>query len=203
MENDSLLEEYSAYSKQCNAAMKLTLVRIENLQELQNGSTGIPVSLIKSRIKTMESVKDKCRRKAYECNIENIREKIRDVAGIRIVTTFKSDIYEVARMIKKIPGVNITRTKDYVKYPKESGYRSLHLEIQVEIYDPVEGSELVPVEIQIRDKFMDCWSSVEHKINYKKENPDPTITKMLKEVADVIAKSDDMAEELKNQNLAN
>ena len=199
---EELEAAYEQYASECHAALRLTLARIENLQQLQVEQNRNPISSTKSRIKTFNSVLDKCERREYSYDIESIREKIRDVAGIRIITTFMDDIYLIMDMLEHIPGINVTRRKDYVAKPKASGYRSLHLEIQVEIYCTKGGSKLIPVEIQIRDKAMDYWAAVEHRISYKKETPDPETAQKLKDLADYLAESDRMAQELHDKNPA-
>ena len=196
-DDTTLKLEYLEYANECNAAMRLTLARIDNLTQLQDAANKL-IQFPKSRIKTFESVVGKCHDRGYNLDIDTIKEKVRDVAGIRIVTTFLDDVYIVMDMLEHIPGVNVTRKKDYIAKPKESGYRSLHLEIQVEIYCPKGGSKLVPVEIQIRDKSMDYWAAVEHKINYKNDHPDETTTSKLKQLADYLAESARMTQELAN-----
>lgn len=202
-EHAALEAEYLEYAEECNAAIRLTLARIENLIQLQNNPARNIIKYPKSRIKTFESTIGKCIDRGYDLDIETIKEKVRDVAGIRIVTTFLDDVYIVMDMLEHIPGVNVTRKKDYIANPKESGYRSLHLEIQVEIYCPKGGSKLVPVEVQIRDKSMDYWATVEHKINYKNENSNAETTAKLKALADYLAESARMTQELANEQIKN
>ncbi len=181
----SVLEEaYEEYAIECGAALRITMARILNLQEAYDKiSERSPFHSINGRIKKYDSVIEKCKRKGYDIDIESIKENVRDIAGIRIVTPFKDDIYTVAESIEHIPGINIVQEKDYVKNPKPNGYSSLHLHVQIEIYSPIQGgSKLIPLEIQIRDITMDTWAVIEQIINYKNENSTPEMQKSFKEM---------------------
>ena len=104
----------------------------------------------------------------YGCepSIPAVRARVRDIAGIRITSSFESDVYWIASMLTKQPDVTLVQTKDYIANPKPNGYRSLHLIVQVPVFLS-DHTELVYVEIQIRTIAMDFWASVEHKLFYK------------------------------------
>ena len=157
-----------------------------------------PFDRIEGRIKTFDSTVKKCIRKGYVLDIEEIKKNIKDIAGIRIITIFRDEIDEVADLIAKIPGINIISREDYAKTPKENGYSSLHLSVQVEIYSPDEGSKLVPIEIQIRDKSMNLWASVEHIVKYKKNNHDPQAEAYFKKMAEILTTFDEVAMQLRD-----
>lgn len=145
-----------------------------------------PIEHIKSRVKSLESTKDKLVRRGYEPTLENAKEYLNDIAGIRIVCSFTSDIYVLLELLKKQSDITILEIKDYIKNPKPNGYRSLHLIIAIPVYLS-KGLERVRVEIQIRTIAMDFWASVEHKIYYKFNKSVPTdITDEIKECADMI-----------------
>ncbi|NEC93694.1 GTP pyrophosphokinase family protein, partial [Streptomyces sp. SID12501] len=95
-----------------------------------------------------------------------IRERILDIAGIRITCSFVSDAYWVADMLASQPDVEVVRRKDYIAEPKANGYRSLHLIVRIPVFLS-DRTEHVPVEVQIRTIAMDFWASVEHKLSYK------------------------------------
>ena len=191
-EFDDILAEYKS-------ALRLTLARITNLKEMMERTRErSPFDSIDSRIKTFDSILEKCERRGYDATIETIKEKICDIAGIRIITPFRDDIYTVANMLERIPGINIISKKDYVKEPKANGYRSLHLRVQIEVYSPVNGSKLIPVEIQIRDKAMDLWATLEHIVKYKNDDPSPTVSEQFKHIADVLSQFDNMAIEVRD-----
>ena len=150
-----------------------------------------PIEYIKSRIKTPESIVKKLRKDGHESTIENMVTYVKDIAGIRIVCSFTSDIYRMAEMIGKQNDLTVISVKDYMKHPKESGYKSYHMIVTVPIFlsDRVVDTK---VEIQIRTIAMDFWASLEHKIYYKFEGNAPDyISSDLKECADMIAALDE------------
>ena len=149
-----------------------------------------PIEYIKSRIKKPESIVKKLKRGGYEITIENMVNHVRDIAGIRIVCSFTSDIYRLAEMIGKQNDLTVISIKDYIKHPKESGYKSFHMLVTVPIFlsDRVVDTK---VELQIRTIAMDFWASLEHKIYYKFEGHAPEyISRDLQECADIVSKLD-------------
>ena len=137
-----------------------------NLKEIYNYDV---ISNIESRIKTPDSIVKKMKKKNYDLNYEELIRNINDVAGIRIVCPFKTDIFKIKNVIEKNSNLEILEVKDYVNTPKKSGYSGLHIIAQtpVNIGDTVAQ---VKVEIQIRTMAMDFWSTTEHKIKYKAKN---------------------------------
>lgn len=131
-----------------------------------------PIEHIKSRIKTTESIVKKLKRYGYESTIENMVEHVNDMAGIRIICSFTSDIYCIADIIRKQSDIHVISVKDYIQYPKESGYMSYHMLVTVPIFLSDRVID-VKVEIQIRTVAMDFWASLEHKIRYKFEGNAP------------------------------
>jgi len=125
-----------------------------------------PVEHIKSRIKSEESALNKLKSKGYDLTLYNIINHVHDMIGIRIVCSFLSDVYDIVNMIKNSGQIKIKEEKDYIKYPKKSGYSSYHLIVMVPIYLH-DSIEYVEAEIQVRTIAMDFWASLEHKIQYK------------------------------------
>ncbi len=197
-----LEEAYKEYATECESALRLTLARILNLQEAFNRIFDRnPFDSVTGRMKEFDSVVEKCKRRGYSIDIDSIKENVRDVAGIRIITPFRDDIYTVADSIERIPGINVVQKKDYVKKPKPNGYSSLHLNVQVEIYSPLYGcSKLIPLEIQIRDKSMDMWATVEHIIKYKNDSPSPGVEERFQKMAKILTDFANMAIELRDIN---
>lgn len=152
-------------------------------QEFQYTHSYNPIEHVKSRLKTPESILNKVTRKKYELSIDSIKENIRDIAGIRIICAFNSDIYRVASMLIQQKDVEVIEYKDYIKNPKPNGYQSLHIVIQVPVFMS-DRMELVCVEVQIRTIAMDFWASLEHKIYYKYDKEIPqTLKDDLKDAA--------------------
>lgn len=131
-----------------------------------------PIEHVKSRVKSLESIFKKAKRKGIDLSLPSIKENIRDIAGVRITCSFRSDIYELADMLLKQKDITLVEYKDYIKNPKPNGYQSLHMIIQIPIFmsDRVEDTY---VEIQIRTIAMDFWASLEHKIYYKYDRAIP------------------------------
>ncbi len=150
-----------------------------------------PIEHIKTRIKTPESIVKKLRRYGYESSIENMVKYVNDIAGVRLICSFTSDIYALAEMIGNQNDLKVLQIKDYIKHPKESGYKSFHMLVSVPIFlsDSVVDTK---VEIQIRTIAMDFWASLEHKIYYKYEGNAPAyISQELRECAQMVASLDE------------
>ena len=130
-----------------------------------------PIEHIKQRIKSPESIVKKLKKRGLDSTIENMREFINDIAGIRVICSFTSDIYRIAEMIRNQNDIKVISVKDYIISPKQSGYKSFHMIVSVPIYlsDSVVDTK---VEIQIRTVAMDFWASLEHKVNYKLDQDD-------------------------------
>ena len=125
-----------------------------------------PVEHIKSRVKTKESALEKLTRKGYPSNYENMILHVHDMVGVRIVCSFKSDVYDIVNIIKNSKLLKIKKEQDFIKNPKETGYSSYHLNVLVPIFLN-EGIEYIEAEIQIRTVAMDFWATLEHNIRYK------------------------------------
>lgn len=146
-----------------------------------------PIEHITSRIKSTDSIAKKMRHNNKEITLENIVKYINDVAGIRIICSFTSDIYRISDLISKQSDVKVLKVKDYIMNPKDNGYTSYHMIISVPVFlsDTVINTK---VEIQIRTIAMDFWASLEHKIYYKFEGNAPErIRTELKDCAEIVA----------------
>ena len=130
-----------------------------------------PIEGIKTRIKSMESIMKKMRTKEIPLNLESLEENIRDIAGVRVVCSFLDDIYMLADCLLQQDDVRLIERKDYIQHPKPSGYRSLHLIVEIPIFLQNEKRPM-KVEVQLRTIAMDFWASLEHKLRYKKYIPD-------------------------------
>ena len=158
-----------------------------------------PFESIKSRLKTPESIYEKLERKGYPATVENIREQLMDVAGVRIICSFPDDIYRLAELFTGQDDITVLRVKDYIRNPKPNGYRSLHLILSVPIFLS-GGKKQMNVEIQFRTIAMDFWASVEHKLKYKKDVEDADeIVGQLKICAHSIETLDYRMQEIRNR----
>jgi putative GTP pyrophosphokinase len=159
-------------------------------QEFQYIHDYSPIEHTSSRLKSPESILNKVTRKGIEYSLTAIKEKILDIAGIRITCSFRSDIYRISEMLLNQKDIEVVECRDYIKHPKPNGYQSLHLIVKVPVFMS-DREEKVFVEIQIRTIAMDFWASLEHKIYYKynKEIPEK-LSQELKEAADSAADLD-------------
>lgn len=158
-----------------------------------------PIEHVKSRLKRPSSIARKLEKKGLEPTLENAIEYIDDIAGIRIVCQFQDDIYKVAEVIKNFDNVRVIQIKDYIKEPKENGYRSYHMHVEIPVR-MLNGEQWVQVEIQLRTVAMDFWASLEHKIRYKNESEIPdSISSELKLCATLVEKMDAEMQFLNNQ----
>lgn len=186
-----------------NAALKEIGTKLEILSdEFQHVHRYNPIEHIKSRIKTSESIVKKLKRHGYESTIENMVQYVNDIAGIRVVCSFTSDIYRIAEMLGNQNDIKILSIKDYIKNPKESGYKSYHMLVSIPIFlsDRVVDTK---VEIQIRTVAMDFWASLEHKIRYKFEGNAPQhikteLVECAKMVSDLDARMLSLNEEIQS-----
>lgn len=155
-----------------NSALKEVGTKLEILNdEFQHIHQYNPIEHIKSRIKSPESIVKKLKKRGLDSTIENMRESVNDIAGIRVICSFTSDIYRIAEMIRNQNDIKVISVKDYIISPKDTGYKSFHMIVSVPIYlsDSVVDTK---VEIQIRTVAMDFWASLEHKMNYKLDQDD-------------------------------
>ncbi|HCQ56139.1 MAG TPA: GTP pyrophosphokinase [Clostridiales bacterium] len=145
---------------------------------------------IDTRIKEPKSIVKKMEKKKYDKTYLNLIEKINDIAGIRIVCTLKDDIFFIRDLVKQIPDIHVLKEKDYVTNPKESGYSSYHMIVEVPV-KLTQKTIYVKCEIQIRTLAMDFWASFEHKVKYKTKNDvNPKMSKELVSCAKMINKFD-------------
>lgn len=171
------------------------------MQEFQYIHDYNPIEHVKSRLKSVESIIKKVQRKGYEPSLESIRENVRDIAGVRITCSYVSDIYKISEMLGKQKDIEVIEIKDYIKNPKDNGYRSLHVIITIPIFMS-DRMEEVYVELQIRTIAMDFWASLEHKIYYKYNKEVPfRIKDELKEAADTATELDVKMERLQREML--
>lgn len=158
-----------------------------------------PFESIKSRLKKPESIYKKLVRKDLPVTIGNIKECVADVAGLRVICSFPDDIYRLAELLLKQDDIILLKEKDYIRTPKENGYRSLHLILSVPVFLPDE-KKYMKVEVQFRTIAMDFWASLEHKLKYKKsiENTEE-IERQLKACADSIEALDYQMQEIRDK----
>lgn len=147
-----------------------------------------PIESIKTRVKSYDSILKKIRRKNIPLNLQAIEENLKDIAGVRVICSFPDDIYKLAESFLKQDDITLIERKDYIKNPKPSDYRSLHLIVQVPIFLQNE-KKMVNVEVQFRTIAMDFWASLDHKMRYKKELSDEEVEILQEELYDCAEQS--------------
>ena len=179
------------YQLRCRAAIDLLTAKLNMINaDLSRKKRHVVINQISSRVKTAESIYTKLIRKGLEPDFDTARAELKDLIGIRVVCPFEDEVYEVADRLKAQGDVQIIREKDYIKNPKESGYKSYHMLVSVPIFlsDSVVDTK---VEIQIRTIAMDFWASLEHQLKYKQEVPNENeIATELKFCAEEMAQID-------------
>ncbi|WP_274641814.1 GTP pyrophosphokinase [Streptococcus equinus] len=155
-----------------------------------------------SRVKTTESMIEKCQRKNLPVTTESALKEIRDSIGLRIVCGFVDDIYTLVELIRSFDDCKVVAEKDYIKNAKPNGYRSYHMIVEVETpYPDCLGNEQGSyfIEIQLRTIAMDSWASLEHQMKYKHDIKDPKrIVRELKRCADELASCDLTMQTIRN-----
>lgn len=148
-----------------------------------------PIESIQTRLKSTDSIIEKMQRKGIPFSTESIEQNLFDIAGIRVVCSFREDIYFLASCLLGQDDVYLIEKKDYIANPKDNGYRSLHLIVETPIFLE-HNKKMMKVEVQLRTIAMDFWASLEHKLKYKKNLEIEELTKELKECAEESAALD-------------
>ena len=139
-------------------AMKEVMTKVQILnKELMLNNRRSRIEMIKSRLKKPRSIFEKMERLGIEFTVENIEDSLSDIAGVRVICSFVDDIYAVADMLTRQDDVGVVMVKDYIRHPKENGYRSYHMIIEVPVFFS-EQKQYMRVEVQIRTIAMDFWA---------------------------------------------
>ena len=173
--------------RQAIKVMKMKLESIDDELKCENGYS--PIHNIQSRIKSPESIIDKLQRKQYPLERQSL-EKLNDIAGLRVICHYINDIQYISQLLIMHDDIILVKKMNYIDYPKDTGYRSLHLVLEVPVYLK-SGKMKLPVEIQMRTIAMDFWTSLEHEILYKnKDQVSQDICEELQQCASRMALTD-------------
>lgn len=186
------LKDFAEFMMMYSCAIKEVRTKFEVLNDTFSVSyKRNPIEMIKSRVKSPESIIEKLKRKSYPLSMESILENLSDVAGVRVICSFIDDIYMISKMFTSQDDVTLVEVKDYIKNPKENGYRSYHMIVKIPVFFADKKRDML-VEVQLRTIAMDFWASLEHKMRYKKDIKNiEEIEKELKECADIISITDE------------
>ena len=200
---DFILKEMEPFTRlmmqyECAILEIETKLKVLNREFSLNGASN-PIESISTRLKNPRSLKRKLERYNLSQDIDSIRNHIHDVAGVRVVCSFKNDVYKLVEAIKNQDDITVIKEKDYIKNYKENGYRSYHLIVSVPIF-MAESKEEMTVEIQFRTIAMDFWASLEHKLRYKKnlsKEKEEQIEKRLLMCAEISSRLDSQMQKVK------
>ena len=166
-EVQQMVDEFFALQCRYTAALREVQTKLEILDdEFHANHLRNPIHHIESRIKSIPSMMEKLQRKHFPVSLDSALTNIRDIAGIRVVCSYVEDGYTVARLLTSQDDVKVLAERDYIKEPKENGYRSLHLILEIPVFLQ-QGRVGIPVEVQLRTIAMDFWASLEHSMRYK------------------------------------
>ena len=198
------IRAYAAPYKELMAYYRCAMMEVETKFRVLNEELSLeydrnPIETIKTRLKSVESIGDKLNYMNKPITVESIEENLNDVAGVRVICGFPSDIYTLADAFLRQDDITLIAKKDYLANPKPNGYRSLHLIVEIPIFLHDE-KKMMRVEVQLRTISMDWWASLEHKIRYKKDVIVPAdIESELKECAEAAAILDLKMESIQNR----
>ena len=207
--NEKVLDRISRHLEpieQMNAYYRCAIMEIETKFKVLSEQFSLkydrnPIETIKSRLKSQDSILKKMGRKGIPVTLENMEREIDDIAGVRVICSFVEDVYMLADCLLQQDDITLLEKKDYIRYPKDSGYRSLHLIVQVPIFLQNEKRQM-KVEVQIRTLAMDLWASQEHKLRYKKsipEDEEESISNELAECAQISSSVDTRMQALRTK----
>lgn len=202
-DKEAFIKEMREIKLEYQGAIKEITTKLEILDDdfKQHDDHG-PIHHIQYRLKGIDSVFEKAERYGIIDplnNLQEIRNQIFDIAGVRVVCNYRDDIYALSNLLLKQSDIKLIKIKDYAANPKESGYRSLHLVISVPVF-LVDKNVPVPVEIQFRSIAMDTWASLEHELKYKNEGElNEVFQNKLKVCAEMLADVDNKMEQIRHE----
>ena len=190
------------FISQMMAYYKCAMMEIETKFKVLNEQFSIqydrnPIDTIETRVKSPESIIGKLKRRNLPVTIKSMEENLFDIAGVRVICSFLEDIYMISECLLSQNDVTLVQRKDYIKSPKESGYRSLHLIVSVPIFLKNEKKEM-KVEVQLRTIAMDFWASLEHKLRYKKTIPPQVVSELSEELAECARQNSELDQRMQS-----
>ena len=198
------IKNYAAPYKELMAYYRCAMMEVETKFRVLNEELSLeydrnPIETIKTRLKAVDSIGEKLSRQNLAITVENIEQFIHDVAGVRVICGFPSDIYTLSEAFLNQDDITLINRKDYMANPKPNGYRSLHLIVEIPIFLHDEKRPM-KVEVQFRTISMDWWASLDHKIRYKKDIKVPKeIAEELRECAEAAAILDNRMEQIQKK----
>lgn len=162
-----VFSNFLKYYQLCRSAVNEVSTRLDNLNtDFQLRYEHNPINRIDERIKNIHSLMHKVARKGIPKDLDMINRRIHDIAGVRVIVNYIDDVYLVRDALLAQSDIKLIRTRDYIKHPKDNGYRSLHLVVSVPVFQ-TDGKKIALVEVQIRTMGMDMWASLDEKMHYQ------------------------------------
>lgn len=195
-EQEALLLERGFEFQRSMTYYQCAMMEIETKLNVLNKEFSIaydrnPIETIKARLKSPISIVAKMKKRGLPVSFDSLEKDINDIAGIRVICSFKEDIYRLSDFLASQEDIELIEKKDYIVKPKPNGYQSLHMILQIPIFLST-GPRKMKVEVQFRTIAMDFWASLDHKLHYKKEYPNQQeVEKRLKRCAEIISDLDD------------
>lgn len=172
-EISALVQSYTQPYRELMSYYRCAMMEVETKFNVLNEELSLqydrnPIESIKTRLKSPESIAEKLQRRGFPLTVESIEENLNDIAGVRVICSFPSDIYQLADAFLKQDDITLLQRKDYIAAPKPNGYRSLHLIVAIPIFLH-DRTKVMKVEVQLRTLAMNVWATLEHKLAYKKD----------------------------------
>ena len=198
------LQQFITASQEMMSRYRCAIMEIETKFNVLNEQFSLlhernPIESIKTRLKTPASIAEKLFRKGFPLSLKSVEDNICDVAGVRVICSFINDIYMLADCLTKQDDIKLIEVKDYIKNPKDNGYRSLHLIVEIPIFLQNEKRNM-KVEVQLRTIAMEFWAKIEHRLRYKKNLSQDIIDKTsdeLSQCAEISAELDRRMQEIR------
>lgn len=169
-ESVELIKKYLLIERDYRYALREMSAKLENLDDYcQMTFAHNPIHHMESRLKSPANIIEKMQRREYSLDMDTLKEYIYDIAGMRVICNYINDIYQIINLLSEQKDLTIRLKKDYILNPKPSGYRSVHIVFDLEMYID-KKTKIVPVEIQFRTIAMDMWASLEHELRYKSKD---------------------------------
>lgn len=196
----ALVDQYFSIQCRYQSAIREVQTKLEILDdEFQSKHKRNPIHHMQSRLKSMQSIVEKLKRKGVPLTMKDATESLTDIAGIRVICSYIDDIYTIANLLTSQDDVRVVKMRDYIKQPKPNGYRSLHIVVEIPVFLQ-EGKIFVPVEVQIRTIAMDFWATLEHHLRYKGLSETPAdISDELQQTALDICRLDERMLSIRNR----
>lgn len=200
--SDSELNEMILSVQTLMTYYKCAILEIETKFKVLNEQFSIrhernPIESIRARLKSMESIQEKLKRRNLDFSLKSIEENLSDIAGVRVICAFTDDIYMLAECLISQDDVKLIEKKDYIKNPKPNGYRSLHLIVEIPIFLQNEKKH-IRVEVQLRTIAMESWANLEHRMRYKKNLPEEVLEIINEELYECARLSSMLDEKMQN-----